>query len=145
MIDNATCTVVVKDKMLEHYYNQSAAIAACDARGPNWQLPTIAMANALLSSMTPDEKNEWFPLSGNGGGGYPCQQTQTGLNAVWWLMDTGFGPGPAAGNTGPGSWPFHRTGARGRRSPPPRGPPTWPASCRLTVRVAWEAPPALSD
>jgi hypothetical protein len=71
---------------LDQYYQHADAVAACQAKGSEWFLPSISQASSYLATLSPSEQQNLFPLSGNGGGGV-CAQTQTGLNGLWWLSD----------------------------------------------------------
>ena len=53
---------------LGQYYRHSAAVAACQAKGSEWFLPSAADASAYLSTLTISEQQNRFPLIGNGGG-----------------------------------------------------------------------------
>lgn len=79
---------------LSIYYTHSQALAACTAKGPGWKLPSIAQANAFLGALSSEQRETWLPLVGNGGFG--CGQTQTGLNAIWWLEEHNGASGGAA-------------------------------------------------
>jgi len=70
---------------LGKYYTHAQAKAACDAMGPDWSLPTIGQANALLDHLSAAQEDQWFPLIGNGGTN--CTQMQAGGNGVWWLLE----------------------------------------------------------